>query len=237
MWTTRLVSTVAVGGVALTLGLAGCGSDSESTEETTTETTAATITDEIADGSPQAPKPDQLRDEGTIKSYIEQNGITNTPVGPGEPGAPTVELSAPEGWVNGTPEMTPPDAFATFIYTGPDAGTPPPRMIVWLQKLTGDVDPEKVLKLAGNDLTELSDWQALNAGLTTELSGYQAFQLAGTYVLDGVRRLVAQKTVVIPADDAVYVLQFNMAGRPEQVAIIGPATTAIDEQTKITLAN
>ena len=41
------------------------------------------------------------------------------------------------------------------------------------------------------------------------LGGFQAWQLGGTYQRDGKTRAIAQKTVVIPSQGAVYVLQLN----------------------------
>ena len=46
-------------------------------------------------------------------------------------------------------------------------------------------------------------------GSKSTLSGFDAFQLGGTYVKDGKKRVIAQKTVVIPGSDGLYVLQMN----------------------------
>jgi hypothetical protein len=45
---------------------------------------------------------------------------------------------------------------------------------------------------------------------------------------------VAQKTVVIPGADGLYVLQLNADGLEDQAEIVGSATNMIDEQTTIT---
>ena len=66
------------------------------------------------------------------------------------------------------------------------------------------------------------------------LSGFPAYQLGGTWVQDGVTKMVAQKTTVIPGSDGWYVLQLNADGLESQLDIVGPATDAIDEQTTIT---
>ena len=51
---------------------------------------------------------------------------------------------------------------------------------------------------------------------------------------DGAKRAIAQKTVVIPGQDGLYVLQLNADGLEDQIGALMDATSAIDEQTTIT---
>ena len=51
-----------------------------------------------------------------------------------------------------------------------------------------------------------------------------AYQLGGTWTQDGQTKIVAQKTVVIPGSDGLYVLQLNADGLEDQADIIGAAT-------------
>jgi len=51
--------------------------------------------------------------------------------------------------------------------------------------------------------------QGQGNGTAATLNGFQAWQLSGTYQKDGKTRAVAQKTVVIPVQGAVFVLQLN----------------------------
>ena len=51
---------------------------------------------------------------------------------------------------------------------------------------------------------------------------------------DGTKRMIAQKTVVIPGQDGLYVLQLNTDGLEAQTGPLMDATTVIDEQTTIT---
>ena len=53
---------------------------------------------------------------------------------------------------------------------------------------------------------------------------------------DGTKKLIAQKTVVIPAADGngIFVLQLNASGTEDQINALMDATSKIDEQTKIT---
>jgi hypothetical protein len=49
-----------------------------------------------------------------------------------------------------------------------------------------------------------------------------------------VKRVIAQKTVVIPGQDGLYVLQLNADGTEDQMGALMDATGVIDEQTTIT---
>ncbi len=46
--------------------------------------------------------------------------------------------------------------------------------------------------------------------------------------------MIAQKTVVIPGEDGLYVLQLNADGTEDQAGPLMTATKAIDDQAKIT---
>ena len=178
----------------------------------------------------------------TIKQYIKSNGITSVPVNVGDPGAPNIVIALPEGWSDlgeDTPAYAygavqldgPPDPFQ--LGTIPDP-TDPPTIVVLLSKLTGDVDPAKVLEYAPGELRNLPDYEAAAEPISDTLSGYDAVQLAGVYTRDGVKRTIAQKTVVIPVGDAVYVLQLNADALKSDAAALMKATDVIDKQTKIT---
>ena len=58
--------------------------------------------------------------------------------------------------------------------------------------------------------------------------------MGGTWSQEGETKIVAQKTVVIPGADGLYVLQLNADGLENQGEIVGAATDVIDEQTTIT---
>ena len=103
-----------------------------------------------------------------------------------------------------------------------------------MSKLTGNIDPQTIIDLAPGELQNMPGWVASNEGENSTLDGYKAYQLGGTWKSEGQTKVVAQKTVVIPAADGLYVLQLNTDGLENQGEIVGAATTVIDEQTKIT---
>ncbi len=57
--------------------------------------------------------------------------------------------------------------------------------------------------------------------------------LGGSYTRDGQTRVIAQKTVVIPVADGLYVLQLNVDGPQAAGDVLGAATDKIDSDTTI----
>lgn len=230
-----LVAThVAIAALTLGLALAGCGSKtttvtSSSKSDTTSTTTTTTTTSKNATKTPQASGPNP-----TIADYIQKAGIVETAVKRGDASAPTVNLPFPPGWVDAGAQ-TPDYAYGAIVASDPAFASDPPSIIAIFSKLTGNVDPAKVLEFAPGELKNLPGYEAGGDGSPSELGGFQAFQLGGTYKKDGKSRVVAQKTVVIPAQGAVYVLQLNADGSEDQMGALMEATNVIDEQTTITV--
>ena len=204
-------------------------------ESSETSTTTAT-TSAAAAPSRERIAPRQESTQGpatTIADYIAENDIAETPVFRGDPGAPTVDLPFPEGWEDAGAD-TPEWAYGAIYYSGPGAEEYTPSIVALMSRLTGDVDPDAIIEYAAGELTNLPGWEPLSRGRTSTLSGFPAYQLGGTWVQDGVTKVVAQKTAVIPGADGLYVLQLNADGLESQLDIIGPATDIIDDQTVIT---
>ena len=82
-------------------------------------------------------------------------------------------------------------------------------------------------------MNNLPGFEAWNEGATSTLGDYPASQLGGTWQNEGLTKITAQKTVVIPADDGLYILQLNADGLKEQADIISAATDVIDIKTNI----
>jgi hypothetical protein len=234
---TAITGTAAIA-AAVAIMLSGCGSDTK-TEPSTSTTASKTTTTTSAKAAPSSRSKVAPRDADakgpnpTIASYIAQNNIQETPVKRGDPGSPTIDLPVPDGW-EPAGEDTPDWAYSAIIYTGPDAGEYTPSIVALVSKLTGNVDPQKIIELAPGELNNLPGWKAMNEGQASTLGEFPAYQLGGTWTQDGQTKIVAQKTVVVPGSDGLYVLQLNVDGLEDQAEIIGAATDVIDEQTKNT---
>lgn len=222
---------------ALAVALSGCGSDTKT--EPSTSTSSKTSTSTSAKAAPKSKSKVAPREEDaagpnpTIASYIAENNIQETPVKRGDPGSPTIDLPFPPGWEDAAAD-TPEWAYGAIVYTGPDAGEYTPSIVALVSKLTGNVDPQKIIDLAPGELGNLPGWKAMNEGEPSTLGEYPAYQLGGTWTQDGQTKIVAQKTVVIPGSDGLYVLQLNADGLEDQKEIIGAATDVIDTETQIT---
>jgi hypothetical protein len=227
----RMPMRVAVAAVALGLVLAGCGSDnkSESTTSAATSSAPATSSGSAAPStSAQAAGPNY-----TIAEYIKDNGIVESPVHRGEQGAPNVNLPTVPGWADAG-DRAPEWAWSGIVVTDPAMAQDPPTIIALMSKLTGNVDPAKIIEFAPGELKNLPGYQGGNDGKKSKLSGFDAYQIGGIYTKSGQKRVIAQKTVVIPGTDALYVLQLNADGLEDQMGPLMEATSAIDDQTKIT---
>ncbi|MBC9074528.1 LpqN/LpqT family lipoprotein [Mycobacterium canetti] len=218
--------TAAVATVALSLALAGCSFNikTDSAPTTTSPTTSTTTTS--ATTSAQAAGPNY-----TIADYIRDNHIEETPVHHGDPGSPTIDLPVPDDW-----RLLPESSRAPYggiVYTQPADPNDPPTIVAILSKLTGDIDPAKILQFAPGELKNLPGFDG-NDGTDSTLGGFSAWQLGGAYTKNGKLRTVAQKTVVIPSQGAVFVLQLNADALDDETMTLMDAANVIDEQTTIT---
>ncbi|MBV9091466.1 MAG: LpqN/LpqT family lipoprotein [Mycobacteriaceae bacterium] len=219
-------SCVAVVAVVLSFGLLGCSSKPGSNPPKTSAgptRAAAKLTPRT--GSAPGPHP-------TIATYIQDNGITETPVHRGDPGAPTINLALPPGWADAGQD-TPDWAYDAIVFDGPQAQDYSSSIVAVVSKLTGNVDPQQIIDRAPGELENLNDYQPTTPGSTAMLGGFPAYRLGGTWVQDGRTKVVAQQTVVIPGNGGVYVLQLDADGLQNQRDVVSAATGIVDQQTTI----
>lgn len=219
--------------VAVGIGLSACGSQTSGDATTAEETPSASETSQTsstAAAPPTSPSPGAAPGI-TIEQYVVDNGITSTPVAKGDPGAPTIQLPIPQGW-EPAGAQTPEGAYEALALTGPSPNRP--TIVAFVDKLTGPVDPAKILEYAPNETIALPGFEGATEGNASTLSGFDATQIGGFYTKDGVTRMLAQKTTVIPTDGAVFVLKVTAEGTDDFAMPLMDATAAIDEQTTIT---
>lgn len=226
------VSGVAVAAVVLSLGLVGCGSDTTTETTSSTEETTSTTTTTTSKAAPPTSAA-AFGPNYTILDYVRDNGITETPIKRGDPGSPTIDLPVPEGWQ--TADNLPEEPYGAIVYPGSTVPNNPPRILALVAKLTGDVDPAKIIEFAPGEIKNLPGYESMGDGAPATLGGFDAFQIGGIYDDAGQRTIVAQKTVVIPGQDGLYVLQLNAYGSEEEMTVLMEATDAIDNETTITL--
>jgi len=225
------VTTMGLATVSVGLLLVGCSSGTK-TEKTETTSTSASV----GASSSAVPATSAAPASGaamTINEYITKNNIAETPIKPDQPGTPNFDFPFPPDW-SLAGDKTPDWAYGAIVYDKPQDPNDPPYMYAIASKLTGNVDAAKILEYAPNQLKALPDYKPVTEPTKTSLSGFDAVQSAGTYTKDGQQRIAAQKTVVVPAKDGLFVLQINADAIDGQQGVIIDAANLIDEKTKIT---
>lgn len=221
-----------IAAVAAAAALAACGSTADDQTVMPPDTGGATASATMTTTSAAQAGAQAGASGYTIVDYIRDHDIDETTARPGDPGAPNVSLPTPPGWSNAT-DRAPGWAWAALVSGDPAVADDPPSIVVLMSKLTGDVDADRVLEFAPAELRNLPGFDG-GAGTATTLSGFDAVQIGGRYDKDGVERVVGQKTVVIPAADAVYLMQLNADAPAEHAEQLLNATRFLDEQTRIT---
>lgn len=218
------IAAVATAGlVSVSLMVVGCSSATKTEKSEAASTSAMTSsTATPAAGSSM-----------TINEYITENKIAETPFKPKDPGTPDFNFPFPPDW-SLAGDKTPDWAYGAIVYDKPVDPNDPPIMYAIASKLTGNVEAAKVLEYAPNQLKALPDFKPVGDTKKTSLGGFDAVQSAGTYTRDGKQRIAAQKTVVVPGKDALFVLQLNADALDGQQGVIIDAANLIDEKTTIT---
>jgi hypothetical protein len=244
----RRAKGVAIGTVVIGLGLVGCGPNT-ATEGTNSQQTSVQVTNPNPAAGPTAPAPGAPPPpEGappapppgappihhyTIVDLIRDNRIVETQLHPGDPGAPIVNLPTPPGWTDAG-GSTPAWAWSAIYFTDPAMSADPPSIVTLVSKLTGN-GAARFLSYAPGELRNMADFEG-DAGTVEKVSGFNAYQLGGTFTRkDGVKRAIVQTTVLIPAPDGAFILQSNADGVADQLGLLRDTMRIMDEQAAITL--
>ena len=231
------ITVLATAGL-LTVALSSAGCTPRD-EQASTATTAATPT--IWTGSPAPGHSNAGGEHGEgrpeavgLNAYITQNKIAEVPFKKDDPGTPKIEFPFPPDW-SSAGDRTPDWAYGAIVYDKAPDPENPPFMYAIASKLTGDVDPAKILELAPAQLNDLPEFTPREAPQRDKVGGFDAIDYVGTYMWEGEKRAVGQQTIVIPGKDAVFVMQLNAEAPKGQEQPVVDAITLIREQTKITL--
>jgi hypothetical protein len=229
------LATGALAVVTVSVALTACSPTTEKAY------TGPASTPTIWTGSP-APVPHENESGGfdepaqgaNLHKYIVDNKIAEVPFKKGDPGSPTIEFPFPPDW-RLAGDRTPDWAYGAIVYDKAVDPENPPFLYAIGSKLTGNVDPNKILELAPGQLNELPGFSPRQSPSRDKVGGYDAVDYVGTYEWEGQKRAVGQQTIVIPGKDAVYVLQLNGEAPKGQEQAVIDAADLIQAQTKITL--
>jgi len=226
-----VVTTVGLCAVTLSVTLAGCNAtktESTSAESSTTTSSAAASSTLAVPDMPTGPNK-------TIADYINENKIIETPFNKDEPGAPVFDFPTPPDWALAG-DQTPEWAYGAIVYQKPVNPEDPPFVLAIISKLTGDVDPAKILEFAPGLLQNLPGYEQDGDVEKTTLSGFDGVEFQASYLKGEERRYIAQATVVIPGKDgAIFVLQLNADAPKDQGQVVRDAAKVINAETKITV--
>lgn len=230
MTRSRAVRCWAVAAFVVSTALSGCVSESA---PATSTGTVAEPWDEFSSVQSTPNIPNATAPAYTIADYIRDQGLTETTIRRGDPSAPTMDLPIPPGWKDAGAIATPHIAWAAFVYATPTVGEDPPKIVVIMSRLTGDVSADRIFEAAPSELKNLPGFGNENPGRAGTFSGFRAFEVGGTYQKYGAKRVIAQKTVVIPESDGVVVVQLNAEALEGQSGQLLDAMAAIEARTTI----
>jgi hypothetical protein len=148
----------------------------------------------------------------TIAGYTMLHGIqVRPPLHKGDPGAPTIEGPLLFGWEAVAPATAPKYAYNEIAYTAAGAGeaSAAASIATGLFHLVGVVDPKKIIDSAPGELEVWPGFKLIEASPYI-LQGYPGSLTTGTWDNNGQTQFVASTTVVIPASDGAYLLQFEL---------------------------
>ncbi|WP_422745236.1 LpqN/LpqT family lipoprotein [Mycobacterium sp. WMMD1722] len=208
-----------------------CGSGPS--EETTVSSGGSTTLPPVVTDTAVPPQ-SQMAQNYTIKNFIQDNGLVETVLHPGDPGAPTVTMPLPPGWVDAGAD-TPQWAWSAMYLNDPALLPDPPNIVTIVSKLTGPGDLGRVLFYAPGELKAKTAYRGTN-GTPLRVSGFDGIQMEGSFLReqDNSRRAIEQTTVVFPAPDGVYVMQINADSSEANANLLEQAMQTVNTQTVIT---
>lgn len=219
--------------LVLALALAACNGGADEPSGRSAESPDTTATPTAVQTPEPAPEPTETADEATtIPEYLAEQGVEQT-VLTREDDGPVIDLPVPDGW-RVTEDYAGAAPYGAIV--DDDAADPadPPRVLSLLARLEGDVDPARILEHAPGELQALDGFVPIELEQQTTLGAYDAVQVAGSLMSEGRELVIAQKTVVIPTQTGLHVLQLNaFAPAAEEDELIA-ALSLIDAQTTIT---
>ena len=219
--------------VLASLFMTGCGSKDTTTQATsaTTTTASAEAAAEVATNEPDAKTSPPSEPGYTVDDYVKDNGITETAIPPGATDAPQLTVPVPAGWIE-LPRDKPSDPWGSLILDG-SAEPFATGIIVEYDKFTGPVDPATILELAPNSIQELPDYEGPETGEPSQVSGFDAVDIAGPSSYESKPAYSSLTTVVVPGEGGLYVLTLSALGPADQEAAITQAMSAMGSDIKI----
>jgi hypothetical protein len=103
-----------------------------------------------------------------------------------------------------------------------------------MSRINGDFEAQQFIELSPSELYNLNGYVPVYDNGAASMDGFATYELGGTFMKDGRHEFIAQKTIVVPSRDGLYVIQINSMG-PDSIrdALIDDFTL-INTQSRIT---
>lgn len=161
---------------------------------------------------------------GTLRDYFAANKVQLEPQQPAGFEALNITLPMPAGWSH-VPDPNVPDAFAVIAdRRGGSLYTPNAQVVVY--KLNGQFDPKEAITHGFVDSQTLMAWQTTNASLE-DFNGFPSSIIEGTYRDGDMTLNTSRRHVIVPTDDAAYLVSLTVTTGAGRAIGIAPVTDGV----------
>lgn len=161
---------------------------------------------------------------GTLRDYFAAKKVQLEPQQPAGFNAFNITLPMPAGWSH-VPDPNVPDAFAVIAdRRSGSLYTPNAQVVVY--RLGGQFDPKEAITHGFVDSQTLMAWQTTNASLD-DFNGFPSSIIEGTYRDADMTLNTSRRHVIVPADDAAYLVSLTVTTGAGRAIGTAPATDGI----------
>lgn len=161
---------------------------------------------------------------GTLRDYFAAKNVQLEPQQAAGFTAFNITLPMPAGWTH-VPDPNVPDAFAVIAdRRGGSLYTPNAQVVVY--RLAGQFDPKEAITHGFVDSQKLMAWQTTNASLD-DFDGFPSSVIEGTYRDADMTLNTSRRHVIVPADDAAYLVSLTVTTGAGRAVGNAPAIDAI----------
>lgn len=161
---------------------------------------------------------------GTLRDYFAAKNVQLEPQQAAGFTAFNITLPMPVGWTH-VPDPNVPDAFAVIAdRRSGSLYTPNAQVVVY--RLVGQFDPKEAITHGFVDSQKLMAWQTTNASLA-DFNGFPSSVIEGTYRDTDMTLNTSRRHVIVPVDDAAYLVSLTVTTGAGRAVGNAPATDAI----------
>ncbi|MGV0625175.1 LpqN/LpqT family lipoprotein [Mycolicibacter minnesotensis] len=178
------------------------------------------------DAVPAAPPPNGLvpATSGTLRDYFAANKVQMEPQQAAGFNAFNITVPMPTGWTH-VPDPNVPDAFVVIAdRRGGSLYTPNAQVVVY--RLNGQFDPKAAITHGFIDSQTLMAWQTTNASLD-DFNGFPSAVIEGTYRDADMTLNTSRRHVIVPTEDAAYLVSLTVTTGAGRAIGAAPATDGI----------